>query len=71
MTELEVAHTVDAGENVPTVEVPKSSLLKVVRKLDFNAPVPDAEFAAAFDDLRAVFTPDEVAFGNHPYKTGE
>ena len=45
------------------ISVPKASLLKVIRKLDLNAPMSTQDFAAEFDDLRAAFTPDEVATG--------
>lgn len=44
--------------------VPADSLLKVVRCLEFDAHLPAAEFASAFDDLRDAFTPKEIATGN-------
>ena len=45
------------------VIVPKASLLAVVRKLDFGATMTPEEFNDAFDDLRAAFTPNEIATG--------
>ncbi|AUQ62147.1 hypothetical protein [Phaeobacter inhibens] len=50
--------------DIETVAVPKASLLAVVRKLDFGAALTTDEFACALDDLRAAFTPDEIATGN-------
>lgn len=46
-----------------TVTIPKASLLTVVRKIDLDASISPQDFACAFDDLRAVFTPDEMATG--------
>lgn len=45
------------------IQVPKKSLLAVVRKLDLNAGVDGVTFARAFDDLRLAFTPKEIAEG--------
>ncbi|MEP2716319.1 hypothetical protein [Pseudophaeobacter sp.] len=54
----------DLGDlKVATIAVPKASLLAVVRKLDFGATMTTQEFAAAFDDLRMAFTPNEIASG--------
>ena len=45
------------------IMVPTKSLLNVIRKIDFDAPIPSATFEDSFDDLRKAFTPDEIASG--------
>lgn len=51
----------ETTERETMISVPKASLLKVVCKLDTNASNISAfDFAAAFDDLRAAFRPDEI-----------
>jgi hypothetical protein len=46
------------------ISVNKNSLLKVVRHLDFATGMCPEKFLAAFDELRALFTSDEIATGN-------
>lgn len=46
-----------------TCTVPAASLLTVVRVLDFGDTKSRDAFASAFDDLRASFTPNEIATG--------
>ncbi len=45
------------------ISVPRASLLVVVRQLDYGDKVSREMFAAAFDDLRCAFEPDEIATG--------
>lgn len=45
------------------IKVPAASLLKVIRRLDFNADMSLQEFSSALDDLRSAFHPDEIAYG--------
>jgi hypothetical protein len=46
------------------IKVPKADLLRVVRRLDLDAPMSTQEFAASLDKLRGAFTPDEIAGGS-------
>lgn len=56
-----------------TITVDRSALLKLVRHIDVGEPLPVREFAAAFDQIRCAFEPEEIASGkirtapdNHP-----
>lgn len=46
-----------------SVTVNREALLTVVRRLDIDAKYTREEFAHAFDQLRAVFSPEEIATG--------
>ena len=62
----------DQGEQGDTISVKKSSLLKVVRKIDFDAhDVSTNDFAHAFDDMVLAFTPDEISCGLSTARTKE
>ena len=46
-----------------TIEVDRQSLLNVVRKIDFDAPISTHNFTTSFDELRGAFDEGEISSG--------